>query len=346
MSTTAHRVLAFLAMAALVALPIVSHSMFGAEVKVQLALTAATAVLANLGFTAIRPLADLGFNLSAHKKLAAIGTACGYLILFVRTTYALAHPTVALLCDIAIAVLGYAGVIVVKTQPQVAELQTQPVIVPEARTKDTGVIDLAIMAVIGAIGLIIAIVLSGCAPTDAYVTALKVKGSASDTLLTAYQAWRIYDGVHQDSIINGTTDRSVAMKELAAWRDGTQRKVDDAFVVARDAVTTYSKALAAADAAKKKDWGAAISNVTAAVSELLSTLAAAGIDIPKPSSERPRLLALEDLPGLRLVDAMEDFLEQLCADPRLEHLPLCIVDDEMFLAARHRRIARVYAEVR
>jgi len=328
----------------LVAVPVVSHSIFGTSPMLQLALTGLTAVLANLGFVAIRPLADFGFNLSAHQQLAGFGTALGYLIFGLRAFYGMHHPAVAVTCDILIAVLGYAGVIVVKSVPQVAGLQAAPV--PEARTKDTGVIDLAIMAVIGAIGLIIAIALSGCAPTDAYVTALKVKGSASDTLLTAYQAWRVYDGVHQDSIIAGNNDRAVALQQLAAWRDGTQRKVDDAFVVARDAVTTYSKALAAADAAKKKDWGAAISNVTSAVSELLSTLAAAGIDIPKPSSERPRLLALEELPGPRLVNAMEDFLEELCADPRLEHLPLCIVDDEVFLAARHRRFVRFYAEVR
>lgn len=346
MSTTAHRIFAFLAMAALVALPIVSHSVFGADVKVQLALTAVTAVLANLGFSAIRPLADFGFNLSAHKTLAAVGTALGYIILFVRTTYALTHPTIALACDITIAVLGYAGIIIVKTQPQVAELQTQPVPVPEARTKDTGAIDFIIMLIVAAIGFLYVFVNAGCSPTDAYVTALKVKGTASDTLLTAYQAWRVYDGVHQDSIIIGNNDRAIVMKELAAWRDGTQRKVDDAFVVARDAVVTYSKALAAADAAKRSDWGAAIANVEAAVSELLSALAAAGVDIPKPSSERPRMLAWRELPGPRLVDAMEDFLDQLCADPRLEYSPLCIIDDEVFLAARHRRYNRIYAEVR
>lgn len=269
-------------------------------------------------------------------------------------------------------VLGLTGIDLSTVAPQKIEEPTeQPA--PAARTKQGGFIDGVLLIIAAACALIFgAVMLGGCGPTSAYVVALKTKGTLSDTLLTAYQAWRTYDGVQQDSIIAGNTDRDTALAQLAKWRDGTQHKVDDAFVTARDALATYSSALAAAGAAKQSNWGTAIADATAAVTELLAALKDAGVDVPKPSSKAGRWLAQYEPRRVGNVDVdfqgrfiesgseemwarwhlmarIDELLEQICSDPRLENLPLCQADDDLVaveqrarpFCERHATVAKV-----
>lgn len=276
---------------------------------------------------------------------------------------AISYPTVRK------AIQGWTGIDLSSWTPAKIE---EPTVAPAARTKQGGFITIPAIMVIAAIGFVIAILSCGCGPTSAYVVALKTKGTLSDTLLTAYQAWRTYDGVQQDSIIAGNTDRDTALAQLAKWRDGTQHKVDDAFVTARDALATYSSALAAAGAAKQSNWGTAIADATAAVTELLAALKDAGVDVPKPSSKAGRWLAQYEPRRVGNVDVdfqgrfiesgseemwarwhlmarIDELLEQICSDPHLENLPLCQADDDLVaveqrarpFCERHATVAKV-----
>jgi hypothetical protein len=280
---TWHAVFAVVSMAALIAIPIVSHSVFGNAPLVQLAMSLTMTVLASLGLTKVRPLIDLGIgSLKTHKNFAQAATAiCGGLLV-ARGTYGVASPAVALTCDILISALGALGVTVVKTgsgDPPATD----------ARTKQTGlvVIELLLTMCIGAVLFVFAIAFAGCAPTSAYVNALRVKGDSSEFLRTAYQAWHVYDRMQQDSIIAGAPDFQTGMKELTAWRDGTRQKVDDAFVTADHAVAAYSDSLKTADATKRRDYGAAIGSVLAALDELANALKDAGINLPELKTPQP-----------------------------------------------------------
>jgi hypothetical protein len=245
-----------------------------------------------------------------HGKLGAfLNSEHGALTLVIATSFAGAfattfgageHPTwsmawtagkVALLSAISYPqvrklIFGWTGIDLSSWTPAKTE---EPDVQPAARTKQGGYITISAVLVLAAIGFAIALLNSGCAPTDEYVVALKVKGTASDTLYGAYKAWRVFDQVHQDDIVARATTREDALRNVASWRDSIQRKVDDQFVTAEKAVATFSDALKVTDAAKKKDWGTAISDVTAAITDLLAALKNAGVDVPSPTSSLARL---------------------------------------------------------
>jgi len=290
---TLHKILAVASMALLVAIPIVSHSVFAEQPIVGFFLTVAMTILTSLGLTKVRPLADLGLGtLEQHKTLASILSTVGALLLVLRGMYGVQVPWAGLVIDIVLAVFGWAGVIVVKTPGSVAAAAVRD-------KTDTGLIDLGIMMVIAGIGFLFALVLSGsgCAPTDAYMVAVRIKGEASDTVRAAYGAWRTFDRQQQDEIVARATNIGDAQRNLASWRSSVQVKVDNAFETTEKALATYSDALKVANAAKQKDFTAAVSAVSKAVADLIGLLASVGVTIPSPTSNAGRLIVHYDVQG-------------------------------------------------
>jgi len=288
-----HKILAVASMALLVAIPIVSHSVFAEQPIVGFFLTVAMTILTSLGLTKVRPLADLGLGtLEQHKTLANILSTVGALLLVLRGMYGVQVPWVGLAIDIVLAVFGWAGVIVIKTPGSVAAAAVRD-------KTDTGLIDLGMMMVIAGIGFLIALVLSGsgCAPTDAYVAAVRIKGEASDTVRAAYGAWRTFDRKQQDDIVNRSTTREEVLKNTTDWWNNVESKVDNAFETADQALATYSEALKAANAVKQKDFTAAVSAVSKAVADLIGLLASVGVTIPSPTSNAGRLIVHYDVQG-------------------------------------------------
>lgn len=131
--------------------------------------------------------------------------------------------------------------------------------------------------------LLLALVLisGACAPTQAYVAAVKLEGTIATEVMDAYGAWRVYDRTHQDSIVAAATSAPAAAAQLKAWR-ALQSQVDMAFIDARKALQLYSDALNAAGAAQARDWSATIAALTTAVNHLLSLLSQFGVAMPAP----------------------------------------------------------------
>lgn len=131
--------------------------------------------------------------------------------------------------------------------------------------------------------LMLALVLfaAGCAPTQAYIAAVKLEGTIATEAMDAYGTWRAYDRAHQDAIVAGAGSASAAAAQLKAWR-ALQYQVDEAFIATRKALQLYSDALNAAGAAQAKDWSGAIAALTTAVNHLLSLLSQFGVALPAP----------------------------------------------------------------
>lgn len=191
------------------------------------------------------------------------------------------------------------------------------VAVASVEKKDGGFIDLAVLMFLGLLAFVVALLLTGCAPTDAYVTAVKVKGDLADTLYAAHEAWIAFDKIYHDDLVKGADTLADGRGKLEKW-EVVEKKVDDAFVAARNAISAYSLALAAAGADEKKDYVAAIADVTASIAALVDLLRGLGVAIPGlDSTQKPtaanEVLVASATPPCRLAYPYSG--RRLCVDP-------------------------------
>ena len=145
---------------------------------------------------------------------------------------------------------------------------------------------IGLIACVGLAFLAISSVLSGCAPTEAYVVALKAESLAANTYVDSYEAWRRTAYLHQEQIRSGASSREDGAVKLAAWR-AVRDGVDAKFSLLRDAIKAYAAALAAGGAARESDYGAAAAGVIAAIADLAQALKDAGVDVPLPKVSLP-----------------------------------------------------------
>ncbi len=209
-----------------------------------------------------------------------------------------------------------------------ATAEKTPAESPSAK-KDAGFIDLVFLMILGAIVFFIALVTAaGCAPTDAYVTAVRVKGDLSEALYDAHAAWIAFDQQHHADILKDATSLEDGNLRLAAW-EVTEKKVDDGFVAARKAIEAYSLVLKAADADQRKDYVAAIALASEAVSTIVSLLSELGVTIQdntvirKPTAAIDALIALRERVQQRTFALMVD----VCTNDRVvSYYPKIVCD--------------------
>jgi hypothetical protein len=127
----------------------------------------------------------------------------------------------------------------------------------------------------------IALIVAGCSPTAAYVTALKVQAGAAQSFDTTAEAWHQYSHAHLEGILDASKSLPDYQTKSQAW-EVTVVKVDAQLANVRDAIKLYADALAAAGATQAKDFSAALSKVIQAVGELQALLSKYGINISIP----------------------------------------------------------------
>jgi hypothetical protein len=149
----------------------------------------------------------------------------------------------------------------------------------EPKRGDVGSIDLGIMMCIGVIGFLLVLVFGcGCAPTKGYIRALQVKGEVSDVVVDAHVGWSQLRQTMHDNIRTSATSYQDGLAQLDKVRS-TEAKVDAALIVGREAVRKYSEALAAVDAAKRKDWNGLIMEVVTAITTMVGVLSEFGVSV-------------------------------------------------------------------
>lgn len=175
-----------------------------------------------------------------------------------------------------------------------AEAGPPSVVTSSPLKKDSGFISLGLLMFIALIAFVVAVLSSGCVPTDSYVVALKVKGDLADSLYAAHAAWVVYDQERHAQLVANAASLEAGQAALDKWK-ADEHKVDDAFVLARKAIETYSIALKAVDAEQKKDFVTAIADVTAAVANLVDILRSLGVSIPGLDSVQKPVTVAESL---------------------------------------------------
>jgi hypothetical protein len=133
----------------------------------------------------------------------------------------------------------------------------------------------------GLAGIAAGSMLTGCA--NPLQSAQQTEGAVAKAVADTTMAWVEYDAKHQEELVAAATTSVEAFQSLKNYRDHVQTPVQNAIHDTRSALLALDDALAAVDAGKRKDWGAAVGPALAAVTELATLLQTLGVPIPVPA---------------------------------------------------------------
>lgn len=124
-----------------------------------------------------------------------------------------------------------------------------------------------------------AVVLAGCAPTSAYVSARQIETGAAKFVDTAADTWHAYSHARLENIKDACGDLDCFKQTVAQWESGTVVHADQAIATARDAVHVFATTLDAANAVQSKDFSAAIQALISAVTQMINILNGYGLTL-------------------------------------------------------------------
>lgn len=158
---------------------------------------------------------------------------------------------------------------------------------PDKKPKrnDKGVVDLVVCMAVALLGLWLALAMvPGCATAStAQITALRADAAASQSLSASYGAWRDFDRLRQQQILDASPTRAEYTTAIASWR-AERDDVDSAFADARDALAAYHQGVMAAGDAQAGQWTALLGRVVFAYSAVAAALNRHGVHLPGPSA--------------------------------------------------------------